>query len=73
MDSKTNNEGANKMSKIKNLTWNHTVLSENVAPHMISADRQVRTIEMRRARGKRVYILTIQETLTGDYCCHSII
>jgi len=55
------------------ITWGYKIKTEDVKPHMVADDRQVRTITMTRPRGSRVYIAAIQETLNGEYCSHAII
>ena len=61
------------MTKQESITWGYQIMSEDVKPHMAASDRQVRTIEMKKARGRRVYIAAIQETLAGEYVGHAVI
>jgi len=60
-------------SKVKELTYGLEILSNEVGPHMTSTERQVRKITVKKPRGRRNYYLTIQETLNGEYCSHSLV
>jgi hypothetical protein len=58
---------------IKELTYGYNVISEEVTKHMVSDELQVRTIILKKPRGRRAYILTIQESTDGNYRGHSLV
>ena len=60
------------MTQVLNITHGYNVISDTTKEGPLG-DRLVRTLELVKPRGQKIYLAVIRLTLGGDYVSHAVI